>query len=250
MQRRILMAAGATLAAPGLARAQGTTLRVLAGSGIAPALQEIAAAHERASGHRLDMMFAPTPQLVAEATSGRAFDLGVVPSELFRDAAARAAFEATEPARIAHVGYGVAVRAGAPKPDISTGERLRQALLAAPAVSTLPGSAAGAHVMSVFERLGIAAEMRAKLVVATTPPGIPAAVAEGRASLALFLTNVLAAPGVELAGPFPPEFQQDLVYLGARAARGGQAEAAAALLRHLRGPEAQAVLRGKGLTPG
>lgn len=248
--RRTLLLTAAGLAAPALAQAQAAPLRVLVGSGLAPAMRRIAAAQERQSGQRLDLFFAPTPQLIAEATSGRPFDLGVVPAELFRDAAARASFEAAAPTAIARVGYGVAVRAGAPKPDISTPDRLRQALLAAPAISTLPGSAAGAHVMAVLERLGIAEQLRPRLVIATSPPGIPAAVAEGRATLALFLTNVLAAPGVELAGPFPPEFQQDLVYLAARAAAAPQPEAAAALLRSLSGAEAAAALRAEGLTPG
>jgi molybdate transport system substrate-binding protein len=246
------MAAATTLAATTRpVAAQGAELRVLAGSGIALAMQEMAPRFERASGHRVTLYFGPTPQLIAEATSGRGFDLGVVPSEMMRDAAARACFEASpEPLVIARVGYGVAVRAGAPHPDISSSDAFRRAMLAAPAVATFPGSAAGAHVLGVFERMGIAQEMRGKLVVPTTPAGIPAAVASGEATLAVFLTNVLAAPGVELAGPFPAEFQQNLVYLGARSATGAAGDAAGALLRYLRTAEAQEVLRAKGLTPG
>jgi molybdate transport system substrate-binding protein len=182
MRRRLFMPAATMLLArfrP--AAAQGATLRILAGSGIAPALQELAPRFEQASGNRLVLFFAPTPQLITEATSGRAFDLGVVPAEMLRYAAARASFEASpEPLAIAGVGYGVAVRAGTPRPDISTCEKLRQSLLAAPKVATLPGSAAGAHVMSMFERMRIAAEMRARLVVPATHAGIPAAVANGQ----------------------------------------------------------------------
>jgi molybdate transport system substrate-binding protein len=74
--------------------------------------------------------------------------------------------------------------------------------------------------------------------------------ANGEPTLAIFLTNVLAAPGVELAGPLPPKYQQDLIYLGARAASTPAGSAATALLQFLRSPEAQAVLRAKGLTPG
>ncbi len=252
MRRALLMAATTMLAAgAGRVTAQGAELRVLAGSGIAPALQQLAPLFERASGNRMVMFFAPTPQLIAEANSGRAFDLGVVPSEVMQDAAARARCEASpEPAAIARVGYGVAVRAGERHPDISTGERFRQALLAAPSVATLPGSAAGAYILSMFDRMGIGAEMRGKLVVPATPAAIPATVARGEAALGVFLTNVLAAPGVELVGPFPSEFQRDLVYLGARAATGAEGSTAGALIRFLRSAEAQAILRSNGLTPG
>jgi molybdate transport system substrate-binding protein len=252
MRRALLVAAATTLAAQARpVAAQGAEIRVLAGSGIAPAMQELAPRFERASGHRVVLFFGPTPELTAEATSGRGFDLGVVPAEMMRNAAVRARFEASpEPVTIARVGYGVAVRAGEPRPDISSGDRLRQALLAAPSVATFPGSSAGAYILSVFDRMGIGQEMRGKLVVPATPAGIAAAVARGEARLGVFLTNVLAAPGVELAGPFPPEYQQDLIYLGARSVNGTEGEATGALLRYLRSAEAEAVLRAKGLTPG
>src|SRR5665213_1513801 len=93
-------------------------LKVLAGGSLTSVLNELGPQFERASGHKLVIHFDSTPNLIKQATSGDPFDLGVVPIDLFRDAAAKARFGPT--VNIARVGYGVAARAGAPRPDVST----------------------------------------------------------------------------------------------------------------------------------
>ena len=104
--------------------------------------------------------------------------------------------------------------------------------------------------MKVFDRLGIADAMKAKLKAQATPAGIPQAIAKGEAELGVFLTNVMIAPGVELAGPFPGDLQQDLVFVSAVAADSKSADAAKAFLTFLKSPEAVAVFKAKGVTPG
>jgi molybdate transport system substrate-binding protein len=166
-----------------------------------------------------------------------------------RNADARARFAAGEPVTIARIGFGVAVRAGAPKPDIGSADAFRHALLQARSITFLPESAAGAYVLKVFERLGIADAMKAKTIVQTSPAAIPQAVAKGDAELGVFLTNVMIAPGVEPAGPFPGDLQQDLVFVGAPARETAAADAANALLVFLKTSDAAAIFRQKGVTP-
>jgi len=230
--------------------ARAAELTVLAGGSMTASLKDLGPRFEQATGHKLAFQFAGTPELIKRATSGAPFDLGVVPVEVMKDAAARATFAAAAPVDIARVGYGVAVRAGAAKPDLSTPDALRAALLKAQSITFYPESAAGNYVMRTFERLGIAQAMKAKLKAQAGPGDIPKAVASGEAELGVFLTNVLAAPGVELAGPFPAELQSELVFVGAVAAETKNAEAARAFVDYLRTPEATAVLKAKGLTPG
>src|SRR5665213_4166941 len=240
---------GLALALPSAAGLHAAELKVLAGGSMTGVLNELRPQFEHASGHKLTIHFDSTPNLIKLATSGEPFDLGVVPIDLFKDAAAKARFAAPT-TDIARVGYGVAVRAGVPKPDISTPEALKKALLEAQSIAFIPSSAAGAYVSSVFERLGIADAMKAKTKVQTATTQIPKAVANGDAELGVFLVNVLMAPGVELAGSFPAQLQQELVFTAAVAADSKQADAAKAFVAFLATPAAIAVIKAKGMNPG
>jgi molybdate transport system substrate-binding protein len=233
-----------------IAGAQAAELKVMAGGSMTASLQALGPQFEQASGHKLVMHFAATPDLIKEATSGTPFDLGVVPVDVMKDAGARAHFAPGPTIDIARVGYGVAIRASAPKPDVSTPDALKQTLLKAQSITFIPESAAGAYVLRVFDRLGIGEAMKAKTKPQTATGAIPQAVAKGDAELGVFLTNVLVAPGVDLAGPFPAELQQDLVFTAAVAADSKEAAAAKAFIDYLRTPEAIAVIKAKGLTPG
>jgi len=239
---------GLALVLPTVAKA--AELKVLAGGSIAGPLNELKAQFERDSGHKLTIHFDSTPNLIKAVTSDAPFDLGVVPVDVFKDAAAKARFVPGPTIDIARVGYGVAVRAGAAKPDISSPDALKQTLTKAQSIATLPASAAGAYVLSVFERLGIGEAMKAKIKAQATPADIPQAVVKGEAELGVFLTNVLIAPGVEFAGSFPADLQQELLFTAAVAQASKEAEAAKALITFLRSPAAIAVIKAKGMNPG
>lgn len=225
-------------------------LKVVAGGSLVPLFKELGPQFEKASGHKLSIHFDSTPSIIARISSGTAFDAVLVPFDVFKDAGAKARFAPASIVDVARVGYGVIVRAGAPKPDISTPEALKQALLAAPSIAYVPPSAAGAYITSVFEKLGIDKKMEAKTKQQSAPVKIAPAVASGHAALGIFLMNVLVAPGVELVGPFPAGLQQELVFTAGVAADSKQADAAKALIDFLRSPTATAAIKAAGMTPG
>ena len=227
---------------------KASELKVIAGGSMTSALNQLGPEFEHATGHTVVIHFDSTPNIIKQVTSGEPVDLGVVPVDVFKDAAAKARFGPT--IDIARVGYGVAIRAGAPKPDVSTSDALKKTLLDAKSIAYLPSSAAGAYVTGVFERLGIAEAMKAKTKVQTSTTAIPQAVAKGEAELGVFLTNVLIAPDVELAGSFPKELQQELVFTAAVATESKNVDAAKAFIDFLRTPAAIAVLKAAGLNPG
>jgi molybdate transport system substrate-binding protein len=240
---------GLALAAAPLAASRAAELQLLAGGGMT-AMKDLAQQFETATGHTLVIRYGTTPELIKLATTGGPFDLAVVPREVFRDDAAKAKFVPGPTIDIARVGLGVAVRAGAPKPDIATPEALKAALTKAQSIATIPASAGGAQVLKLFERLGLAEVLKAKTRALAGPPDLVKAMAAGEAELGIFLINVLTAPGLDVVGPVPAELNQEVVFTAAVAADAKQAEAAKAFIAFLQAPAAQATIRAKGMTPG
>jgi molybdate transport system substrate-binding protein len=241
---------GSILVLASASAVQAAELQVIAGGGIAGSLNEIATLFERASGHKLVIRYGTTPELIRMATSGVAFDLGVVPQDVWKDAAARAQVAPGPTPDVARVGLGVAVRSGAPKPDISTAAALKQTLLKAQSIASIPASATGTQLAGIYERLGITDEMKAKTKAQPAPKQIVEAVANGDAELAVFVLNVLIDPRLDVVGPFPAEVQREVVYAAGVAVGSKEPEAAKAFVAYLMSPPAIAVIKAKGMNPG
>jgi len=222
-------------------------LKLIAGGSLAGLFKELGPLFEKTSGHTLAIHFDSTPNIVSRINAGTPFDAVVVPIDVFKDSAAKERL--TSPTEVARVGYGVIVRAGAAKPDLSTAGAFKESLLAASSVASVPASAAGAYVTKVYERLGIADEMKAKTKVEALPTAIAPSVARGETELGVFLTNVFNAPGIELAGPFPADLQQELVFAVAIAKNATATGAATALLDFMKTPPAVAAIKAVGMTP-
>src|SRR5215475_7865537 len=114
---------------------QAAELKLIAGGSLAGLFKDLGPQFEKASGHTLSIHFDSTPNIVSRINAGTPFDAVVVPADVFKDAAAKSHL-ADPVVNIARVGYGVIVRAGAPKPDLSTPDALRKTLLAAASISS------------------------------------------------------------------------------------------------------------------
>ena len=180
---------------------------------------------------------------------GAAFDVVVLTAGALRTLADEGKVVSDTQVDLARVGVGVAIRAGAAKPDISTAAAFRAALLAAPRVAIIDpaaGGTSGIYLMQLFDRLSIGPQMRAKLVL--VPGGLTAdRVADGTADMAVQQISELGVPGTQFVGPLPDEVQTYTTYSGAVGSAAKEPEQARAYLRALAGPEAGKVLAERGM---
>lgn len=230
------------IAGPNPAAAADITLT--ASNAINAALDEVIPQFERASGHKVTMRLGVASFLRKEIEAGAPFDVAILVGALDRLVQDGKIAAGTSVA-LGRSGYGLAVRAGAPKPDISTTESFRRAMLNATSVGYTEGGGSGSYFVGLLDKLGIAAAMKPKLRPGTDTQ---AAVARGEVEMTVTgIVPILRSKGVELAGPLPPDLQSYSVFTAGIGATTKDRDAAAALLKFLTTPEAAAVFRRRGV---
>jgi len=230
--------------------AKAAEVKTIAAGPLTAVFKELGPQFERESGHTLATKFAATSVVKREIDAGETFDVAISTTSAIDEWINAGKIVAATRAAVAYAGQGVGVRAGAPKPDISSVEASKRALLKATSVAHGAESASAAHFKSLLERLGIAEEMKPKL----KPMGPGAhyeSVARGEADLVVAVVpGIVAAPGVELVGPFPSELQSYISFAAGVSTGAKQPEVAQALIKFLTSPAAVAVIKAKGMEPG
>ena len=234
--------------------AQSAELKVLCANGMQPVMEDLAPKFERANGHKLAIAFATGGATVKRAGGGEPADVVIAPRSGIDRLVKEGKVAADAVTALASTGISVAIRKGAPKPDISSPDALKRTLLAAKSVTYLnpaDGGASGIHFAKVLDRLGIANEMKSKTVFAPKAGAVGAFVANGEAEIGVIQYQLLfSVPGIEIVGPLPGDLQDTTVFSGAVMPGSSDAEASRSLISFFRSPEAAAVIKAKGMEPG
>ncbi len=241
---KILLALALTLAT-----AQAAELKVLSGNGARSAIAELGMEFERASGHKVTIEFAVNPEVKKRIDAGEAFDVAVLNPPVLDALIKEGKVLRATRSVIGRAGIGAAVREGAPKPDISTVEAFKRALLSMNSVAYPGEGASGKYFVSVVERLGIANEMKSRLRPMPAEYNVEV-VASGEVDMVVVVASRIAGVnGVQFLGGIPPELQTWIGFAGGLGAKAREPEAARALLRFMTAPAAAAVLRKAGVEP-
>lgn len=227
----------------------GASIRVFSGNGHSASFAELLPHFERDNNCTVEVRYAPAQVTLREIKAGASADLGVIGSSVMDQIIALGKIVPGSVRVLTRNGVGVGVRAGAPKPDLSSVESFKNALLAAKSVAYTTDGASGIYFTGLIERLGIANQVKAK---AKTRSGglIAEFVASGDAEIAVQqIPEIMAVPGVDYAGPLPPEIQSITVARTGIFTDAKEPALAQRLLDYLHSPEAARVYKSKGLEP-
>lgn len=248
MRSRLKAAVAALLLLHGLAEA--AEIRLFASGALKEAYVEIIPAFEKASGHKVSLEWSSTTEIRKRVSAGEIYDLVILgdagTEALIRDgklvASTRTVF--------AKSGISIAIRAGAPRPDIRSADGLRKTLLAAKSVGYSEG-ASGTYLVGMFQKLGVYDQVKAKAVIAGANIPVGGKVASGEAEIGFHqLSELLPVKGIDIIGPLPGDLQYLTVFSGALHAAAADRAAVSALLSFLSSPASQEVLKKHGLEPG
>jgi molybdate transport system substrate-binding protein len=230
-----------------------TEVRLIATTALKTSIDELTPEFERTSGHRLDASYGPSTRIAKQAAEGEPNDVTIVTGDGIEDLTTRGRIVPGTRADIARSAMGLAVQKGAPKPDISTAEKFKEAMLTAKSLgmsNPVGGGASGAILARAFERLGIVEQMTPKLVFG---PGGPAGLIGNflvRKEVEIGIQQMpelMAVPGIDIVGPLPPGIQQVSVFSAGISTAAKNADGGKALIAFLGTPGAVAVIKSRGM---
>jgi molybdate transport system substrate-binding protein len=233
----------------GASVATAAEIKLLSASALHPVLDALIPDFEKSSGHKVTVTYGTAGAVADRVQKGEAADIILSSVPMIDRLQAQGKIVTGDRVVIARVGVGVFVRKGAVKPDVSSADAFKRAMLAAKSIAypdPAGGGASGIYVASLLERLGIAAEMKPKTRLSTLE-ALYASVASGEIEIGFNqISEILAQPTVELAGPLPSAIQNYTQFASGIVAGCSQAEAATALVIFVSSPAARSVIKIKG----
>jgi len=235
------------------AAVRANEITLIAPGGIRAAVDQMIPAFEKSTGHKVKATFGSGGGTKERVINGEPFDVPIVQLPLDPVLASGHVIAASE-TPLAFVTVGVAVRTGAPKPDISSADAVKRLLLGSKAIAypnAASGAAAGVSFNETLQKLGIADAMKPKIKIAQGGRGAMELLAKGEVDIGLtFISEIITEPGVEVVGPLPRDISTPTALVGFVSAHTKEPDAAQALLRYLSSPEATAIYKQRGMEPG
>jgi molybdate transport system substrate-binding protein len=211
-------------------------------------LEELIPQFEKATQHKVTVVWGAAANLKVQIEKGETLDATLLTTALVDDLVKQGKLDGATRTPLARSGIGVAVRKGAPKPDISTTDAYKRALLDAKSITYVEQGQSGLYLKDLFVRLGIADAIKPKLKLA--PTGAAGFVARGEAEIGMTqISEILPFAGADLVGPLPADIQSYIHLAAAAGAGSKQSDTAKAFLKFLVTPDAARVMKAKGLEP-
>ncbi len=233
--------------------ANAAEIRVLSTVGVKAVLDELIPAFERQTGNKVVVEFNSSASLKKRIDAGEAFDLTIIVAELVDDLAKQGKVAADSRKPFARTGVGVAIKAGAPRPDIGTLDAFKRALINAKSIALSDpamGGASSVYFVGLTQRLGIFDDIKSKLKP-TRPGALAPPIASGEAEFGIGqISEIVPEHGIELLGPFPAEVQTYTTNSAGVSTHVADAAATKALVDFISAPAAAPVLKAKGMEPG
>ena len=243
----LLLAAGAAASA-----ARAGELKVMSTVALTPTLDELTPKYEKSSGNKLVIVYSTIAELKKRIEAGETADVMILSRPALEDLQTKGQVSQGSIANVGSSYVAIGIRTGAAKPDISTAEKLKAALLATKSISyadPAKGGASGVYFAKVIDRLGIADQMKSKTVLV---PGAQAGelVAKGEVEMGVAQASEIAAvPGAQVVGPLPGDLNSTIVFAAGVGSASKDLAAAKSLIELLTGPTGAAVLKSKGMDP-
>ncbi len=227
--------------------ASQSEIQVLSSIATREAYNELLPQFERATGHQVTTTWAGTVDITKRLAAGEVHDIVVISSVELEALIGQGKIAAGSRVDLAKSGIGVAVRAGAPRPDISSADALKRALLAAKTVGYTSGPS-GVYMAGLIERMGIAAEVKAKFRSVPSGGTIGTIVASGDCEIGFQqVSELVHIPGIDYVGPLPPDVQRVTIFSTGIQVGANNPDGAKALAAFLTTPASAAVMRRHGL---
>jgi len=245
--RFVAAAAGALLFA---GAAQAAEIKVLSTQATEDAYKELVPQFEQATGHKVTTVFTGTLGANKRLADGESYDMLIMSSTSIDEHLQSGKLAAGSRVDLARSGVGIGVKTGARKPDISSVEALKTAMLSARSIGYSTGPS-GIYIVSLFEKLGIADQVKDKLKQTPTGVFVGTIIANGEVEIGVQQVSELSHfPGVDYVGPLPEPVQRYTTFSSGIAAGAKESEAAKALVKFLAAPTAAQAYKKRGMEPG